>query len=198
MSLINIDKDLQTFIRATLQQYPAMSANGQIPPHHSLHYGKSTQNAVNNLNKVSGQKELTQFTVHNGHTTMQHNTIQHTRGKSMSNQPATPHYMKPSGHRRGISMSISSFSSYNPAGHHRKPSASYSLSEQSNIMQELNKRQVRQQSTPNSIGSFFKQKFQKQRSFNSQRSNDNVLYIYYTYTYTFSLSANMRTYNIQI
>ena len=51
----------------------------------------------------------------------------------------------------------------------RKGSTSYSLSGQNDIIQELTKRQI--------LVLFFKQKFQKQRSYNSTRS-DNVCNIY--------------------
>merc|ERR1712228_693268 len=149
MSLINVQSDLQLFISNVLIANPSKNPNNAIgpPPHHSLHYGKAHQNALSNLNKISMDSSINKKS-------------KHSRQKSVSRS-----------HTKNNSLSLSS---YNPSltqqqQHGRKQSASYSLSGQYDVRNELNHKMHRQASTPNSIGSFFKQKFQKQRSF----QNDN-------------------------
>ena len=156
MSLINIEKDLQIFIKNTLKHYPSNNTKPQQPPQQTkqndhLHFSKQQQNALTNLNKVSQTKNNYNY------------------NHSSSN------------HQRGQSSSFSSFSITNHRGQHYRNNSN-SLSSISidtntnnnnnnhNNNNNNNKLVMRQQSTPNSIGSFFKQKFQKQKSYNSTQS----------------------------
>eukprot|EP01083_Nonionella_stella_P239732 838776_1 len=67
MALINIDADLQVFIRNVLNQHPSKNANGITPPHHSFHYGKAQANAASNLNKTSIEKNIQNAHINHKH-----------------------------------------------------------------------------------------------------------------------------------
>eukprot|EP01084_Bolivina_argentea_P040512 74866_1 len=67
MALINIDADLQLFIRNVLNQHPSKNANGITPPHHSFHYGKAQANAASNLNKTSIEKNIQNAHINHKH-----------------------------------------------------------------------------------------------------------------------------------
>ena len=186
MSLIDIDKDLQIFIQQTLQKHPSKNPNGPIPPHHSLHYGKQHSNALNNLNKASSdrnhdhsvdtKKAASRGAKHRVSSSITGNHFRNASRSSLKHAPSLQHHpysTNSSGtHNRGASVSVSSFSSFggSSVSHMRRGSGSvqsYSGPVDHDVLQ---KRNIRQVSTPNSLGGFFKNKFQKQRSYNSQRA----------------------------
>ena len=159
MSQINIDNDLQIFITNTLKQYPPKQPQ-HTPPYHSLHFGKIQQNAISNLNKISSTKSSSNNNNNKNHRNNHHHRTQSSSSTSFTNSNTMLSY-----HTRQSSNSLSL--SFDP------PSTNHNNNNNNHIPQP---QVIRQQSTPNSIGSFFKQKFQKQRSYNSYSPNTKPIY----------------------
>eukprot|EP00485_Elphidium_margaritaceum_P001675 CAMPEP_0202691314 /NCGR_PEP_ID=MMETSP1385-20130828/6063_1 /ASSEMBLY_ACC=CAM_ASM_000861 /TAXON_ID=933848 /ORGANISM="Elphidium margaritaceum" /LENGTH=836 /DNA_ID=CAMNT_0049346699 /DNA_START=32 /DNA_END=2542 /DNA_ORIENTATION=+ len=218
MALMDPSRDLQLFMQQTLAAYPSQTPNGQIPPHHALHYGKDQKDALVHLNKTSTEKASKHVQGQGSMVSMdaleKGVSAPLQLGLTAAASSSSPRSMSKSlgkgssvgggtgGHGRNTSFS---FSSYNPSipnraqsfaadsqtattatalslgnlngnvnGSGRRPSRSYSTSEQHSIGQgayDYSKRQNRQNATPNSIGGFFKQKFQKQQSYTNSQNN---------------------------
>ena len=158
MSQINIDNDLQIFIKNTLKQYPPKQPQ-HTPPYHSLHFGKIQQNAISNLNKISS-------------TSINSNGSNKSNKSNKLNKSNKSHQRKQSSSSQSNSFFTTSITT--TTNHTRQSSNSLSLSFEPAVINGRNHHLngnspqiIRTQSTPNSIGSFFKQKFQKQRSYNS-------------------------------
>jgi len=191
MALIDADKDLQLFIATTLAAHP--NASMGVPPHHSLHYGKEHHTALNSLSKTSmdrnhdakvntskrasqatrqsmaaGKRYSTSLMSNSHHSATRSFNPQTNHGSHSPEKPT----MAEQKHERGGSLSLSSFGASFTGSKVRRGSGSYSMSEEN-----ATKRNLRQASSPNSIGGFFKAKFKKQgsnsaRQYNSQRAHE--------------------------
>jgi len=192
MSLIDIDRDLQCFLQRTLRQHPPENLAAPIPPHHALHFGRQQIDALNALNKTSSERakaaktakiakhgkqrrpsrtKMTKTTKNgkNGKRAKSAKNVKPPRTPSLGHQPYSS-----SIHLRGQSDSFSSFSSFGGStvggGHQRGESGSaQSLSGQMDP-ERTTRRVGAAPPSPNSLGGFFQNKFQKQRAYNSQRN----------------------------